>query len=60
MPMLVAVIEAPANTAGIRSTWKIAIRPKVPRANGKHHTGEGHRRGLGAERRPVHELTSSR
>ena len=32
--MLVAVIDAPANTAGIKSTWKIAISPAVPTANG--------------------------
>ena len=34
MPMLVAVIEAPANTAGITSTWNRVIRPRVPRAKG--------------------------
>ena len=34
MPMLVAVIAAPAKTAGITSTWKIAIKPAVPRAKG--------------------------
>ena len=34
IPMLVAVIEAPANTAGITSTWNRVIRPRVPRAKG--------------------------
>ena len=32
---LVAVIDAPAKTAGIRSTWKININPRVPKAQGK-------------------------
>ena len=35
IPILVAVIDAPAKTAGIRSTWKININPRVPKANGK-------------------------
>ena len=35
IPILVAVIDAPAKTAGIRSTWKININPRVPNANGK-------------------------
>ena len=34
MPMLVAVIEAPANTAGTGSTWNSSIRPAVPSRNG--------------------------
>ena len=32
--MLVAVIEAPAKIAGIASTLKIAIKPRVPSAKG--------------------------
>ena len=34
MPMLVAVIEAPAKIAGIASTWNRAISPQVPKAKG--------------------------
>ena len=34
MPMLVAVIEAPAKIAGIASTLKMPIKPSVPKAKG--------------------------